>query len=422
MQGRIPRDTQTVKEMMLQLVAAVKYCHDAGVYHRDIKPENILMTVSSDGFGKPLLKLGDFGLATHDEWTADIGTGSDRYMAPEQYEAVHEGYSPAKADIWALGCCLLNLVFSRNPFKVPSTSDPIFADYVRDPMSLCDVFPTMSTDTFEVLKHALAVDPEKRDLDKLHQALLNVVNWTDSETVDDEYENVQTDFTCYADEPITCTVFNRAPLRTPSFAQSQPFFSTPVDGTPFSWASALQRPVDKISKIEESEDEDIEDYFSDMESNIKGADDGRSSDSGLGTSLGSLSVATRVTTGKVPHNFASSFLPAPPDSTKKSIESRARPIQASTRKVPDVAKTSSSVPISSSRGILGKYVQGSGFSDKLKFGKSWSDWVEEEEDEQLSRGNSRASSGSSSMSSFDENAEDNSWWEEGLPSAQRWED
>src|SRR5438105_3534608 len=165
LQGRIPRDTQTVKDMMLQLVDAVQFCHAAGVYHRDIKPENILMSVMDDGSGRPLLKLADFGLATHDTWTTDIGTGSDRYMAPEQFEGLHDdGYSPEKVDIWALGCCLLNLVFSRNPFKVPSTSDPIFADYVRDPMSLCDVFPTMSTDTFEALKCALAVDPARRDL------------------------------------------------------------------------------------------------------------------------------------------------------------------------------------------------------------------------------------------------------------------
>ena len=124
MQGRIPHDTQTLKDMMLQLVDAVQFCHAAGVYHRDIKPENILMSVMDDGSGRPLLKLGDFGLATHEKWTTDIGTGSDRYMAPEQFENIHDGYSPEKADIWALGCCLLNFVFSRNPFKLPSTSRP----------------------------------------------------------------------------------------------------------------------------------------------------------------------------------------------------------------------------------------------------------------------------------------------------------
>jgi serine/threonine protein kinase len=440
MQGRIPRDTQTVKDMMLQLVNAVQYCHAAGVYHRDIKPENILMSVMEDGSGRPLFKLGDFGLATHDEWTTDVGTGSDRYMAPEQFENIHDGYSPEKADIWAVGCCLLNLVFSRNPFKAPSTSDPIFADYVRDPMSLCDVFPTMSNDTFEVLRHALAIDPTKRDLEKVREAIENLRNWTDSETVDDECpEKVQTDFTCYADEPITCTVFNRAPLRTPSLAQNQPFFSTPVDGTPFPWASALRKPVGTITSIEESEDEDTE-YYSDVvddheTTSIKDTDrkfetdDGRSSDSGLGTSLGSLRVTPHTVaayrSGKSPHGVNNTFLPTPPSSVQKTVETPIyRPQIATARKVPDVTATptSSSVPITSGRGILGKYIRES--TDKLKFGKSWSDWVEEEEDEEaerMSRGDSRGSTGSSRLSFSETNEDDGDWWE-GVPAAHGWED
>jgi len=426
MQGRIPRDTQTVKDLMVQLIDAVEYCHAAGVYHRDIKPENILMTIMDDGSGKPLLKLGDFGLATHDSWTTEIGTGSDRYMAPEQYEYRDNGYSPEKADIWAIGCCLLNLAFSRNPFKVPSTSDPIFADYVRDSMSLCDVFPTMSNDSFNIVKHALAVDPVKRDLTKVRHAVQVLENFTDSETVEDCSE-VQTDFTCYADEPITCTVANRKPLRTPSLAQNTPFFST-GDGTPFSWAAALQKPISTLTEIDESESEDDDDADSDIVDTTQKfeADDGRSSDSGLGTSLGSLSItpnatpATRFTT--TPAQKLNIFLPnAHAHASNASKTSRSRPIQgvAAARKIDEMAKhVSSSVPITSTRNVLGRYIQES--SDRLKFGKSWSDWVEEEEDlaEELSRGDSRQSSGSSRLS-FGETNDD--WWD-GVTAGHGWED
>jgi len=431
-QGRIPRDTQTVKDMMLQLVNAVQYCHVAGVYHRDIKPENILMSVMDDGSGRPLLKLGDFGLATHDRWSSDVGTGSDRYMAPEQFENIHDGYSSEKADIWAVGCCLLNLVFSRNPFKIPSTSDPIFADYVRDPMSLFDVFPTISTDTFEVLRYALAIDPTKRDLEKLREAIENVINWTDSETVDDECpEKAQTDFTSYADEPIICTVYDRAPLRTPSSVECTTFFSTAVDGTHFPWASALQNPVGTITKIK---DEDETKYYSDIveESSIQDkdrkfeTDDGRSSDSGLGTSLGSLSI-TPNNTANLARKFTNTFLPTPPSSVQDTpcgALPRPKALVAATRKVPNIASknTSSSVPISTGRGVLEKYVRES--SDKLKFGKSWSDWVEEEEDEEaerMSRGDSRGSTGSSRLSFSETNEDDGEWWE-GVPAAHGWED
>jgi len=358
-------------------------------------------------------------------------------MAPEQYENIRDGYSPEKADIWAVGCCLLNLVFSRNPFKLPSTTDLIFADYVRDPWSLCDVFPDMSNDTFEILRHSLAIDPAKRDLSKVREALENLVNWTDSETVEDQ--NLQTDFTCYADEPITCTDANRAPLRTPSLAHNQPFFSTPVDGTAFAWASALKKHP--VNTIEESETEDDEDtaYFSDdpsadtassvNRSNRKSeADDGRSSDSGLGTSVGSLSVHS------TPHvnglskfstygSNANTFLPTPPSSVQnpKTALDTARATLRS-KVASDLASkaTSASVPISTGRGILGNYFSDS--TDKLKFGKSWSDWVEEEEDEErMSRGDSRASTGSSTLSFSETNEDDGGWWE-GVPTAHGWED
>jgi len=436
LQGRIPRDTQTVKDMLLQLVDALEFCHAAGVYHRDIKPENILMSVMDDGSGRPILKLGDFGLATHETWTTDVGTGSDRYMAPEQYESIRDGYSPEKADIWAVGCCLLNLVFARNAFKIPSTSDPIFADYVRDPMSICDVFADMSTDTFEVLKYSLAVDPAKRDLQKVRRAIINLENFTDSETADDCEEQVNTDFTCYVDEPITCTVHDRAPLRTPSLAQNQPFFSSVPDAH-FSWASAAQKPSNTIHRIEESEDEDAEDSTSDVAS-VKDTDrndDGRSSDSGLGTSLGSLSIntprfpSTRSSKFNIGSKFNSAFLPTPPSNTSRtSTPTTFRPMQSiATRKVTDIPgkNTSSSVPITSStRGILSKYIQES--SDRLKFGKSWSDWVEEEEEdeaEKLSRGDSHGSESSSLGSSFGEEAndDDGGWWE-GIHAAHGWED
>lgn len=51
-----------VKEIFIQLIDALVYCHSKGVYHRDIKPENILM--SSDC----VVKLSDFGLSTTNLW------------------------------------------------------------------------------------------------------------------------------------------------------------------------------------------------------------------------------------------------------------------------------------------------------------------------------------------------------------------
>jgi len=226
-QDKGPKETRHVRDFMLQLVNAVECLHAKGISHRDIKPENIFLTANGN------MKLGDFGLATMDVWSYESGVGSDRYMAPEQFDSAGAGLSPARADIWSLGICLLNILFSRNPFGVPAPSDPLFTDYLRDKQSLFDVFPNMSQDTFEVLTHCLAIDPAKRSLAKVKEALLRVISFTTDDETLDEF--------CTEDRDVVTATANRAPLRTPSV--SSPNYGSPnfeKSGlSSFPWAKAL---------------------------------------------------------------------------------------------------------------------------------------------------------------------------------------
>ncbi|KAF1830098.1 kinase-like protein [Decorospora gaudefroyi] len=218
--GRGPLETEHVRDFMMQLVDAVEFIHSKGIYHRDIKPENIFLT--QDGS----MKLGDFGLATSDAWSHEIAVGSDRYMAPEQYDPSNAGYSTAKADIWAIGIVLLNILFQRNPFAVPCSTDPLYADFALDRQSLFDVFPNMSQDTFEVIRQCLAIDPEKRDLNAVKDALARVLSFTTDDESLDEF--------CTEERDVVAVGANREPLRTPSI-------STPQldNGGSFPWAKAL---------------------------------------------------------------------------------------------------------------------------------------------------------------------------------------
>ena len=218
--GQGPLETENVREFMLQLVSAVEFMHSKGLYHRDIKPENIFL--AQDGS----LKLGDFGLATTEAWSTDVSVGSDRYMSPEQYDPTDNGYSPAKADTWAVGICLLNILFSRNPFVTPTESDVLFADFARDNQSLFDIFPNMSQDTFEVLVHAMAIDPAKRSLSAVRERIQQVVSFTTDDEVLDDF--------CNEGREVVTASANREPLRTPSIQSPQ------VDqGGAFPWAKAL---------------------------------------------------------------------------------------------------------------------------------------------------------------------------------------
>lgn len=242
--GRGPLETEHVRDFMLQLVSAVEYMHSKGLYHRDIKPENIFLT--QDG----RMKLGDFGLATRSTWSYDACVGSDRYMAPEQYDPAGTGYSPAKADIWSVGICLLNILFSRNPFITPTESDLLFADFRRDRQSLFDIFPNMSQDTFEILSHALSIDPQKRSLSGVRNAILRTISFTtDDETLDD--------FCTEERDPVRASA-NREPLRTPSIQHA-----VLNQGDSFPWAKVLRStPPQKIRQL--SAIPDTESYEEDL--------------------------------------------------------------------------------------------------------------------------------------------------------------
>jgi serine/threonine protein kinase len=233
-----PLETEHVRDFMLQLVAALEFIHSKGIYHRDIKPENIFLTQSGT------MKLGDFGLATSDPWSWEVAVGSDRYMAPEQYDPTHSGYSTAKADIWAIGIVLLNVLFQRNPFAVPAQSDPLFADFALDRQSLFDVFPNMSQDAFEVIRHCLAIDPEKRDLAAVKAAINRAITFTTDDESLDEF--------CTEERDVVAVGANREPLRTPSISSPQ------LDnGGSFPWAKALAmsppQPIRQLSAIPDTE-------------------------------------------------------------------------------------------------------------------------------------------------------------------------
>src|SRR6201986_4563162 len=101
-------------ELLTQICAALHYAQRQGVIQSDIKPAKILLGV--DGRAK----VADFGLARPNEPEGDELTrtnmvmGTPAYMAPEQ----RMGHADARADIFALGVMLYEMLTGKRPHGV----------------------------------------------------------------------------------------------------------------------------------------------------------------------------------------------------------------------------------------------------------------------------------------------------------------
>ncbi|KAF3957101.1 hypothetical protein CMV_017852 [Castanea mollissima] len=98
------------RKLFQQLIDAVDYCHNKGVYHRDLKPENLLMDHKGN------LKVSDFGLSALQKPGGILTTacGSPCYVAPELL--LNKGYDGAAADVWSCGVILFEILAGHLPF------------------------------------------------------------------------------------------------------------------------------------------------------------------------------------------------------------------------------------------------------------------------------------------------------------------
>src|SRR5918999_1032699 len=108
--GRLgPREALVIMQPVL---AALAVAHRAGLIHRDVKPENVL--VMEDG----RIKVTDFGLARAETASKQTKTGvllgTVGYLAPEQ---VLSGTADARADVYAAGIMLFELLTGRQPYE-----------------------------------------------------------------------------------------------------------------------------------------------------------------------------------------------------------------------------------------------------------------------------------------------------------------
>ena len=102
---------KVVLNWFLQAVMAVEYIHRNQVLHRDLKTSNIFLTSCGS------IKIGDFGIAkvlTATHQISNTLVGTPNYLSPELCDSKPYTY---KADMWALGCILYELLTLKVPFQ-----------------------------------------------------------------------------------------------------------------------------------------------------------------------------------------------------------------------------------------------------------------------------------------------------------------
>src|SRR6478672_10804360 len=161
-----PMALEDALQICRQIAAALEAAHEKGIVHRDLKPANIKVTPTGT------VKVLDFGLAKVNALTPASGNpeesptismhatqagmilGTAGYMAPEQAKG-----KPAdkRADIWAFGVVMHELLTGQRMFMGETVTDTLAAVVLSEP-KLADA----PVQVQRLLKRCLEKDPQKR--------------------------------------------------------------------------------------------------------------------------------------------------------------------------------------------------------------------------------------------------------------------
>ncbi|HUS63433.1 MAG TPA: serine/threonine-protein kinase, partial [Kofleriaceae bacterium] len=180
LQARMDQGELTLEEIVgvtVQVCQALSCAHTAGIVHRDMKPDNIFLTHRDRG--KPVVKVLDFGISKARESTLGEGRitkqgqvlGSPEYMSPE---ASRGDEVDARADIYAVGIMLYELMCGRVPFRHENYLKVLQMHVSTPPPAPRTLRPELPVEVEALILRALAKNPNQRQqsIDELETELM----------------------------------------------------------------------------------------------------------------------------------------------------------------------------------------------------------------------------------------------------------
>ncbi|PWB70345.1 MAG: hypothetical protein C3F15_13940, partial [Holophagae bacterium] len=165
-----PLPARRAVEVAVQVAHGLAAAHGKGIIHRDLKPENLFVTAGGH------VKILDFGLAKLAE--ARLGGDLEReaetliqsteygvvvgtvgYMSPEQVRGLPCDH---RADIFALGCVLYEMVSGRRAFTGPTPADTMSAILSKEPQPLAEAGGEIPAALQGIVDRCLEKRPEDR--------------------------------------------------------------------------------------------------------------------------------------------------------------------------------------------------------------------------------------------------------------------
>jgi len=166
MRGSMP--VRKVIDYGVQIARGLAAAHEKGIVHRDLKPENLFVT--RDGW----VKILDFGLAKlmqpqpcsehtasmlSDATAAGVIMGTVGYMSPEQ---VNGGSTDHRADIFAFGAILYEMLTGKRAFQKPTSVETMSAILNDEPPEISQLVPSLPVTLLKVVHRCLEKTPEHR--------------------------------------------------------------------------------------------------------------------------------------------------------------------------------------------------------------------------------------------------------------------